>query len=213
MLCRFRDQLCIFIIVAVYAVFIGIRRLDSDRAAQRQNITQTLAQVSIIGYGLRKDIRCTGKRCIRIGHLKLRIHKGFCFCGGICFIVLLHNQVRKRLQSARFCNGCLRLTLLFIRTINILNFNERLRRRDRFGKLRGHLFECCDRIGDLLLALFQLPQIIQAVIQRMKRLVIQRAGLFLSVSCNERDGLAVVEQRNRVCNLFFSKLEFFCKLF
>ena len=173
MLCGFFNQLGIIIIVAVHTVLIRIGGFDRKAAAQAEHIPQPLAQLRIIGNGFRDNITGTGQCCFSIRHFLFRIDESQSLLFRICTQVLLEDQQRQRFQSPCFRNGRLRLALLLERPVNIFRLHECFCCGKCFCKLRRHLIECCNRIGDFLLALLQLAQIVQPVAQCMERLVIK----------------------------------------
>lgn len=68
--------------------------------------------------------------------------------------------------------------------------------------------DCLQHFG---LARIQILQVRQAFVQIAQRHVADAAGGFLAVSCDERNGVAIVDERDNSGNLFFGQVEFMGK--
>jgi hypothetical protein len=69
-----------------------------------------------------------------------------------------------------------------------------------------------DGIEHRCAAFLEFAQVVQTLLQRAQLRIVERAGDFLAVARNERNGGAAVEQRHRRLDLLFANAEFFGNL-
>ena len=127
--------------------------------------------------------------------------------------VLTQNRVRQRLQPARLGNARAGLALGLVGAVDVLDLRQRFGILQRGGQLGGHNALLGDGACDLGLALVQTAQIFQAVAQVAQHLVVHRAGGFLAVAGDKRDGVALVDQINGAPHVFEVQVQFGGKLF
>ena len=123
---------------------------------------------------------------------------------------LLQDFFRERFKSLFLCDRRSRFALFLIRSVKVIQLGQRCGVVYRGGKLvrkRALFFYC----GEYLLPCFvERAQISEPFGKRAQKLVVQASGHFLSVSGDERNGVAAVQQLNGFFNLSAAKTEFFC---
>lgn len=89
---------------------------------------------------------------------------------------------------------CARLALLAIRLVEVLHALELRGGADLGLELRRELALRADEQDDVLLALLEVAQVGQAVIEGAQRDVVHAARGLLAVASDERDGVALVDE-------------------
>ena len=130
------------------------------------------AVLSVVGHPLRQDIPGAAYGLLRrlhalfLGNVRgRRLFKGL--------LRHLHeNQVRQRLQPFLFCDGGSGAAFGLIGAVQIFHRHQGGRRADLMFQLRGQFFLVADGGDHLLLAVLQVAQIAQALVQIAQHLVV-----------------------------------------
>lgn len=146
---------------------------------------------------------------VRRRHALIFVYVFFRFGLHVGIRILCENKIRQGLQPALDRNARTSLFLLFIRTVDILHLRKRHGGVQRFLDFLRHLFLFRDRLGDFRFSLFEIAKIRQPVVEFAQHLVVATAGHFLSVPCNERDGIPFVDQLNNVLSPVLAYGKFF----
>ena len=93
------------------------------------------------------------------------------------------------------------------RTVNVVHLGDRDRPLDSGGDLIGQLSLLVYQVAYLLLALFDVAQVVEAILQIPQNRVVKTPRLLLAVTCDKGDGVALVDQSNRFLHLFPFQLQ------
>ena len=200
-------RLLIVVVVPVGRFCVLVRCVGTNRAGQHGEPAHLFAQVGVVRHLLRQNVLGTLNRCCRIWHFLFRGNKRSGLPFRLHTGILRHQCPCQRFQSPCDRHGCPCLSLGAVRQIQILHLHQRSGTLNLLRQLRCQLSLCLNGAGDLRLALFQLPQVLQPVVQFPKQLVIQRAGHLFPVPCDKRNGLAVVQQCHCVLHLLRAQVK------
>ena len=209
--CNFPQRLCVIVICAIHTLRLRIRSDSGYGAAFGDQTPQILSQLGIIGNILCQNVHCSLQGCLYIGHLLLRIYKDNCLPFRIHTWLLGKQQPCQRLQTMCTGNACTGLALGAIGSVQIFHLYQGFGSVNGFGKLLRHLVLFGDGDPDLLLAFFQIPQIIQSIEDLPENLIVQRTGTLLPVSGNKGNGCPFIDQSHRLVDLLLAQMKFLCK--
>ena len=206
----FGDGLRVIIILGVDAVL--LLGLGAGDPAESPVIpAQFGAAGRIVGDFLCDDIPGTGQGRLSVGDFLVEIVCGDCL--GVQGGILFQDGVGQRLQSPGLGNAGPGLALGFIGTVEVLHLGQRFGLGQRRRQFRRHGPLLGDGGGDLLLALVQPPQVLQAVAQIAQHLVVHRAGGLLAVAGNEGNRVALVDQVDGPLHVLDAQVQFCGQLF
>ena len=195
----------IVVVVLIGCFRIRIHSVGLYRTGEHHQTAHLFAQVGVVRHLLCQDVHCALERRIRIRHFFRE--ERLCRLHRVCSGILRHQRPCQRLQATGDRHRRTGLSLGTIRQVQILRLHQSLRFLYLFRQFRGQLALGLDGGKDLALALFQLAQVLQPVVDGTQHLVIQRAGPLFPVACNKGDGLAVIQQGDGVVDLFLPQLE------
>ena len=115
--------------------------------------------------------------------------------------ILQHDISRQRLQSLLLCDRGTRSPFRAVRTVQILHRHLCLRRQDLLLQLFRQLSLLLNTGDNLLLLLFKITEVHQALIELSELLVIQRTCNLFSVSRNKRNRVPFIDQFYSSVNL------------
>ncbi len=169
-------------------------------AVRPQLLTKRPDQVGIFREALHENCASAFERGGGISHLLLGIDEGRSRCLRIA-VRLGQQQVGQRLKACFLRDLGLGAALRLIGQVNILKTTLAVGGHD--GGLQGRikLTLLADRVEDDGAAVFELPQIGQALFQRAQLRIVEPAGCFLAVTRDERNGSSSIEQRHGRFNL------------
>ena len=199
-------RLCIVVVVLVRRIRIFLCGTGLYRSGRHHQPTHLLSQVGIICHFLRQNVHCPLQCRFSVRHFLLQ--KSFCLLSRIRPGILCHEDSCQRFQSAGNRHRCPCFPLGTIGQVQVLGFHQCFCTADLFFQFRCQLALCFNRRADFFFPLFQLPQVLQPVVNGTKHLIVQRAGTLFPVPCNKRDRLAVVQQGNGIVDLFLPQLKF-----
>ena len=120
------------------------------------------------------------------------------------------DQLRQRLQAFLLGDGGAGPSLRLVGTVKILHHHQRQGILDLLLQLRRQSALLLDAFQNCGLALLQIPEIGEALVQISQLFVIQGAGDLFPVSCDKRYGAALVDQSDGGLHLALSYSQFFC---
>ena len=127
--------------------------------------------------------------------------------------LLLKDDPGQAFQTLFPRHDCAGAAFLLIRTVNILQRHERFCAVDRRGQLLRHLPLTCDRRADRRPAILQIPEIGETFTQVPDLFIVQLAVLLLTVTRDERNGVALIDQADDGFRLPWLNMQFFRDLF
>ena len=190
--------LSVVIILCVDAVL--LLGPDAAHHAERPvKAAQFRTAAGIVGDLLGQDILCTGQSgggirnlIIQIaGRLGRRVKPG----------VLFQNRLRQRFQPPCPGNAGPGPAFGLVGPVDILHLGQCSGIVQTFLQFGGHGVLLRDAAGDLLPAGIQSAQVVQALAQAAKHLVVHGAGGLLAVPGNERNGIALINQLNSTLHM------------
>ena len=204
------QRLCEVVILGVDAVL--VLGLGAGDAAERTVVAaQFGAAGSIIGDSLGDDILRPGQRGGCVGDLVVEVRSGGFF--GVKRSVLFQNRVGQRLQAPGLGDAGAGLALGLIGAVDVLDLGQRLGFRQRGGQFGRHRALLSDGGGDLVLALIEAAQVFESVAEIAQHLIVHRAGGFLAVAGDERDGIALIDQLDCALHVFDVQIQLLSQLF
>ena len=204
-----RARLCVVVIHRVDRLLFRIGRLCADGGAALQIAAQALARRRVVGDHLGKDVVCALHDLLKIHVLRdVVLAPEF----GVAQH-LLPDGFRQLRQSLFPCNGCARAALGAVGAVDVLDLRKRCSAVQRLADLLGIDALFFNGGAHLAAACLHLAQICQAFGQCAQHLIVHRAGLFLAVTRDKGDGVALVDQRDDVAHRFLRGVKFQRKLF
>ena len=171
-----------------------------------KEISDFFARRRVVGDYFRNDI-LRARNCL-VRRLDFFRYVFFRFPSYVQSFILREDGVRQRLKSLCDGDGSARFALLLIRAVNILHFGK----RDGFFEggldLVRELSLFPDRGGNLLLPLFEVAEIGEAVGQRAQHLVVAAARHFLPVTGDKGNGVPLVDERKDIFRVRRIEVEF-----
>ncbi len=196
-------------------VLLAVDDLAVDHAMLKQIGTQVLQQRRVFRKAFHQDLPCAVERRLRVGHARVLALLGReCGTNELRRLLFRHQRrvtqqrVGQRLEPGLDSDLCLGAPLRTVRQVQVFKTGFVLGRQDRDLQLRGHLALLLDRRNDRLAPRFQFAQIAQSLFQQAQLDVIQAAGRFLPVACDEGHGCAFIQQRNGCSHLFSTGRQF-----
>ena len=113
----------------------------------------------------------------------------------------------QRLQALLAGRGRQRALLRLVRQVEVFEPLGVVGREDGGAQLVGQLALALDALEDGLLALGELAQQADALLDDAHHLLVEAAGAFLAVARDERDGVALVEQLHHALDLHLADLQ------
>ena len=208
------ERLGVFVILRVNRILL-LCCLGGQKTELKGQTAQFLTELGVVGNVLRDNI---------LGTLESLFHA----CNALFFVNIclgLHldrrivgrflrvDQLSQGFKSLFTSHRRTRLTVRTEGTVNIVHLGDRLCRRDRSLDLGGHLLLSRDQIKDLLLALFNVAQKGQSVVEVTQHAVVKASRHLFAVTRDKRDRVALVDQSNRLFDLLELEVEFLCKCF
>ncbi|MPM35682.1 hypothetical protein SDC9_82275 [bioreactor metagenome] len=184
----------------------------ADLCVFRDRIAQFLADAGILGDRLRDDIGRARERLLHGIHSLFRVDKRASeHLQRRQFPPLREDLRRERLQSFFLCDGCARTPLLFIGTIQILQYGEGLRLVNLTVELLRELVLGGDGLLYLLPPLGEISEIGEPLKKVPEGGVIHRSMHLLAIARDERDGISLVNQIDNVFHVCFALVKFPCE--
>ena len=178
------------LVFALLSRFLG----GHERAALKGLFTDKGAEAGLVRNLLRHDIQRAGHSGLSIRHFLVRVHIFLRFLQYMAALLLGQNIVCQALQPSLLRDARAGPSLGAVGKIEVLHFYKGLRLFNLLSKLVRELSLLLDALHDLRLALLKRPQIGQRFAQITQLLVGQRSRRFFSVSGDERDRIALVDQ-------------------
>ncbi len=191
--------------------FLAGAHRGGHQAARPHLFAQAPDQVGVFGEAFDQNGARALERGRGIGHLLVGIdeRRG----RGLRIVLRLRQQqIGQRLQPRLPGDFGLGAALRLERKIDVLETPLAVGSHDCRFERGVQLALLADGIENRGATLFQLAQVIQTLLQRSKLRIVERAGNFLAVTRNERNGGAAVEQRHRRLDLLFANAQFFGNL-
>ena len=197
------------IVVGVYRVLI-LRRLRDDEPVFCRQRPYRFAAGGVVGYILGDDVHRPRQRGAGVGNslLLADIVGGDLLERTVIGIGLRLDQLRERLEALLPRHRRSRLALRSEGAVDVVDLGERRRRVYRRRDLGGERALGVDERLDLFPALLDPAQIGEPVVEIAQDGVVKRAGDLLAVSGDEGDGVALVDERDGLCDLFLAEFEF-----
>ena len=127
--------------------------------------------------------------------------------------LLRQNQVGQRREPALDRHRGARLFLLLVGAVDILDLGQSPGLRERLCNLVRHLALLGDRGGHLRLALLQIVEIGQPVVELAQNLIVAVAGQLLAVTGDKRNGIPLFDQRNDIVDVALLEFKFLRQLY
>ena len=174
-------------------VLLVVLRLGGEAAAAPHLLAQIADEVCVFAKALHQDRARAFERGSGIGDTLLGIdeRRGDSVRN---FRRIGEQRVRQRLKPRLFRDLRLRAPLRLIRQIDVFEPRLRIRRHDLRLERIVELALLADRIEDRAAALLQLAQIAEPLLQRAELRVVEHAGDFLAVACDEGHRRAAVQK-------------------
>ena len=172
------------------------------------NGSQTLADLSVVGYVLGDDVKRALQRLLRGVDLLLRVDEGCRHVDGVFPRFLRENGSRQRLQPLFTGNRGSGLALGLVGAVNVLDFGERGCLVQSGDNLVGQLACIFNGSKHLVPAFVQILKILIALGDFAQLLVVHGAVHLLAVACDKRNGIAVVDQLENILAVFGLNAEF-----
>ena len=180
-------------------------------AAHPHLLAQGALQVGVLVKAFGEDRTRAVQRRGGVSHALLGIDEG---CGFRQRIVLRtsQQQLGERLEPGLL--GDLRLGAAFRleRRVDVFQAPLGVGGEDRRFERSVELALLANRIENRRATLFEFAQISQSLFERPQLRVVERAGQFLTVTGDERDGGAAVKQADRCLHLFIPNAKLLCNL-
>ena len=165
-----------------------------DRTAFPCLLADISAEARLVGDLLGNDIHRAGRGSFCVRHFLVRIYVLLRFLQHIAAFLHGQNIIRQALQAPLLRNAGAGPSLGTVGKVEILHFHKGLRLFDALSELRRELSLLIDALHDLFLPLLQRAQIGQRFAEVAQLFVRQRSGRFFSVSGDEGDRIALVDQ-------------------
>ena len=186
----------------VGSLLVGIRRHGHDLARTLGKGAQVGNVLGILGHRLGHDIRGTGERLLGrvvaglggLGRDKAR--SGILRRGRALGRDLHDDHVGKRLEPGLAGLLRARLALLAVGLVEVLDALELRGRADLGLELGGELALGANENDDVLLALLEIAQVGEALLERAEGDVVHATRRLLAVARDEGDGVALVDKGN-----------------
>ena len=172
---------------------------------------ELLAVLGVVGHILRDDVHGTleglrGGIDFLFGvNEAFRLHLD----GGVVGLLLRQNDLRQRFQSPLTGNRCAGLSLGTEGTVDIVHLGDGHGAVDGGHDLVGELALGVDEALDLLLALLQIAEGSQSLLQGTEDGIVQASRDLLTVTGDEGDGIALVNEGDGLFDLVYGEIEFF----
>ena len=207
------DRLGEVVVVLVNRAFLG-SALGGKRAVLHGELTEHLSDLGVVGDVLGDDVGCALECGGNVGNCLILLVAdndellGIYLDRGIVGVALLENVVSERLKPLVACNRCTCLSLRSEGKIYILKLYERFSVVKSKGDLGSKLFLCFDERGDLGAALIHLAKIVEAVVKIAESSVVKSACHLFTVTGDERNGVALVDECDGFLYLLLFDFEF-----
>ena len=202
------NLLGVIVILRVHRVLV-LRIFRVQKSGIKGTFPDHLAETGVVGDLLRYDIARSRQRFLGAGNAQLLVD--------VCLrlyrkrrlvpVVLAEDQLCQRLQSLFSCHRRPGLAVRTERTVNVIHLGDRDRPLDSGGDLIGQLSLLVYQVAYLLLSLFDVAQVVEAILQIPQNRVVKAPRLLLAVTCDKGDGVALVDQSNRFLHLFPFQLQ------
>ncbi len=192
--------------------FVRIHRLGLDGGRLLRELAQVGHVLRVFGHELGHDILRSRER--RLGGVVAggRVEVALGDLERIVAARGLHeDEVGERLQAGVAGLRGARGALLAIRLVEVLDALEHRGRADLVQKLRRELALHVDEVDDVRLALLEVAQVGQAVVERAQGNVVHPARDLLAVARDKRDGGAFVDERDHGLDTRYGLAELGCQ--
>ena len=188
-----------------------LRGLGGQRAVVEGKGAELLAVLGVVGHVLRDDVHGTLEGLFHSIDLLLGVNEAFRLHldGGGVGLLLGQQKLRQRLQSPLTGNRGAGLSLGAEGAVDIVHLGDGHGTVDGGHDLGGQLALGVDEVLDLLLALFQIAQGGQTLLQSTEDSIVQATRDLLAVTGDEGDGIALVDEGDGLFDLVYGEVEFF----
>ena len=206
--------LCILVVGSVNRVLLAGGTGDHRAVCQSQG-ADLLAELGVIRNVLGDNVHCTLQGILHGGHFSLGIDEclGRHLNGGVIGLALLQNEGGEGLESPLACHRCAGLALGAVGAVNIVHLGHGCGQINGTDELGGELSLTVNEGLDLLLALFQITQGGQALVKGTQDVIVQTSRNLFAVTGDKGDGIALVDEGNRLLHLIDREIQFFCQCF
>ena len=205
---HFGDGFRELVVLSVDTVFF-LRRFGRDDAGLGERFLQGFADIGVVRDEFRDDVRGTLQRVLHglDALLGVDIRGGGLFQSRF-FDLALPEVHRQRLEAFLLRHHGAGAALLLVRAVQVFEFGEHGGRVDLRLQFVREFALLLDGVQDLLAALVEVAQVGQAVVQFAQDLVVERAVGLLAVPGDERDGVPLIDEVDRVLHLPGFQVEF-----
>ena len=208
------DPLAVIVIHFVHSLFFAVHCFCADDPGMLRFLPDSCRQFWIIGNTLRDDIACSLQSFLRRLHAFVRVCKILCSIQRASRLFLLRpKDLRQRRQPLFSGLGGTGRLLLFVWFIKVFHALQNFSLADLFRQFIGQFVLLFDEADDLFFSLLQISKVCQPFVQITEHHVGKSAGRFLSVTSDEWDGVAFVDQIDRLLHLRLLQPKFFCEHF
>lgn len=195
------QRLLIVVVHLVHRFRSRLPDLGADDALLRGELARPGADAGVVGDALGDDVHRALERFLR--RLRAGLARDVLARLGerLALARLREQPVGQRLQPPLPRDGSARLALLPVRPVQILDLLQLGRGGDRLRQLRRQLALLADQPQHLALAVLQIAPVGQLLLDAAQLVLVELAGHFLAVARDERNRIALVQQRHRRLDL------------
>ena len=201
------ERLRIVIVVGIDTVLLLVRRGRFEQGVFAEDGAQVGADRRAVGQHLGNDIHCAAQCVLSGEHFLFLINKILCGFHRVKALFLLDDRERERFESALLGDRGSGLSLGLIGAVDVLKLAEGLRLVEGGADFVGQLFLTVDQLADLFSALVEVAQVFQLLAECADELVVHGAVHLLTVTGDEGDGIALIEQGDDVLRVLLFDIE------